>query len=73
LFDLASGFLATRAIAGGGQNRRAGDCELHLAALASRGKVFVLLLVHGALTFLSYTAKIILSIRICPSAEEPAP
>src|SRR5215470_4645785 len=48
LLEPTSGFLATRAIAGAGQNRRADCLELHLTALANRGEVFVLFLVHCA-------------------------
>src|SRR5262245_5718154 len=46
LLELTSCFLATRAIAGAGQNRWADCLELHLTALAHRGEVFVLFLVH---------------------------
>ena len=43
LLELTSGFLAARAIAGGGQNRRTGCLELYFAALARWKKLFVLL------------------------------
>src|SRR5258706_14318353 len=46
LLEPASGFLAARTIAGAGKNRRPNCLEFHLAALAYRGKVLVLLLVH---------------------------
>jgi hypothetical protein len=46
LLEPTSGFLATRAIAGTGQNRRANGLELHFAASAGREKALVLLLVH---------------------------
>jgi hypothetical protein len=49
LFELISGFLATRAVAGRGQNRRADCLEFHLTALAHREEMFVLFLVHVAL------------------------
>jgi hypothetical protein len=52
LLELTSGFLATRAITGAGQNRRTGRLELHLTALAPRGEVFGLFLVHRAFQFL---------------------
>ena len=52
LLEPASGFLAARAIAGAGQNRRAECLEFHLATLAYRGKVFVLLLVQCDFPFL---------------------
>ena len=48
LLELTSGFLAARAVAGAGQNRQTDCLDLHLAALAHRGKVFVLLLLHCA-------------------------
>src|SRR6202171_5775892 len=46
LLEAASGFLATRAIAGGGQNRPADCLQSHLAASAYLGEVFLLFLVH---------------------------
>ena len=46
LLEAASGFLATRAIAGGGQNRPADGLQFHLAASAYRGEVLLLFLVH---------------------------
>jgi hypothetical protein len=49
----ASGFLAARAKAGAGQNRRTDRLEFHLAALAGRGKLLVLLLVHSVSRFWS--------------------
>jgi len=52
LLELTSGFLAAGAIAGGGQDRRANRLEFHLAALAYRGKVLVLLPVHRDFPFL---------------------
>jgi hypothetical protein len=51
LKELTSSFLATRAKAGAGQNRRADGLEPYLAALAHRGEAFVLFLVHGAFPF----------------------
>jgi hypothetical protein len=44
--------LATRAVAGRGQNRRADCLEFHLTALAHCEEMFVLFLVHGAFPFL---------------------
>ena len=38
MLDLTSGLLATRTITGAGQNRQADRLELHLTALALRGK-----------------------------------
>ena len=52
LLELTSGFLATRAVAGRGQNRRADCLEFHLTALAHREEMFVPFLVHGAFPFL---------------------
>ena len=52
LRELTSGFLATRAVAGPGQNRLADCLEFHLAALAHREETFALFLVHGAFPFL---------------------
>ena len=46
LFELASGFLAVRAIAGTRQNRPPGRLKFHLAASARRGKMLVKILVH---------------------------
>jgi hypothetical protein len=46
LLEATSGFLATRAIAGGGQNRPADCLQFHLAASAYLGEVFLLFLVH---------------------------
>jgi hypothetical protein len=46
--ELTPGFLATGAITGAGQDRRAEGFEFHLAALARRGKVLLLLFIHGA-------------------------
>ena len=51
LLEPTSGFLATRAIAGAGHNRLAHCLELHFAALAHRGEVFVLFLVHCVLLY----------------------
>jgi hypothetical protein len=48
LLEAASGFLATRAIAGGGQNRPADCLQFHLAASAYPQEVFLLFLVHQA-------------------------
>ena len=62
LLELTSGFLATCAIAGACQDRRSERLELHLAALARRGKVFVLLLVHCDFPFLDHIQKAILAV-----------
>jgi hypothetical protein len=48
LLELTPGFLAARAVAGAAQNRPPDCLDLHLAALAHREKVFVLLLIHCA-------------------------
>ena len=48
LLEAASGFLATRAIAGGGQNRPADCLQFHLAASAGLDEAFLLFLVHGS-------------------------
>jgi len=48
LLEATAGFLATRAIAGGGQNRPAGRLQFHLAASACPREVFLLFLVHMA-------------------------
>jgi len=45
--EATASFLATRAIAGGGQNRPADRLQFHLAASAYRGGMFLLLLLHG--------------------------
>ena len=52
LLELTSGFLATRAIARAGQNRRPHCLELRLGASAHRGAVSMLFLVHCAFQFL---------------------
>ena len=46
LREAASGLPATRAIAGGSQNRPADCLQFHLAASAYRGEVLLLFLVH---------------------------
>jgi hypothetical protein len=46
LLEPTSGFLATHAIARGGQNRPADSLQFHLAASAYPGEVFLLFLVH---------------------------
>src|SRR5215813_3865718 len=63
LLELTSGLLATRAIAGCGQNRPADRLELHLTALAHRGEVLVLLLVHCAFPFRSHLSEELLRWR----------
>jgi hypothetical protein len=52
MLEPASGFLATRAIAGAGQNRLADGFQSHLAASAHRGEVVVLFPVHCDRPFL---------------------
>src|SRR5262249_43187315 len=47
LFKAPSGFLATRAVAGGGQDRLTDALKPHLAALACFGELFWLFLIHG--------------------------
>jgi hypothetical protein len=55
--------LATRAVAGRGQNRRADCLEFHLTALAHREEMFVLFLVHGAFPILgSHSLEDLLSV-----------
>src|SRR4029077_17369779 len=63
LLELTSGFLATRAVAGPGQNRRADWLEFHLAALGHREEMYVLFLVHGSFPFLgSHSLEYLLSV-----------
>jgi hypothetical protein len=52
LFELTSGCLATRAIAGGGHNRRADCPEPHFSALARRGNMFALFHAHNDVSLL---------------------
>jgi hypothetical protein len=46
LLEPPSGFLATCAIAGGGENRPADCLQFHFAALAFHGEALVLFLIH---------------------------
>jgi hypothetical protein len=60
--EATSGFLATRAIAGGGQNRPADCLQFHLAASAYSGEVFLLFLVHGERPFVGSVDEVILAL-----------
>jgi hypothetical protein len=51
LLEAMSRFLATRAIAAGGQNWPADSFQFHLAASAYRRQLFLLFLVHGDYPF----------------------
>jgi hypothetical protein len=62
LLEAASGFLATRAIAGGGQNRPADCLQSHLAASAYLGEVFLLFLVHCDRPFVDPVYEVILAL-----------
>jgi hypothetical protein len=62
LLEMTSGLLATRAIAGGGQNRPADRLQLHLAASAYPGEVFLLFLVHYDRPFVSSVHEVILAL-----------
>src|SRR5216683_1197848 len=62
LLEAASGFLATRAIAGGGQNRPADCLQSHLAASAYLGEVFLLFLVHCGRPFVDPVYEVILAL-----------
>jgi hypothetical protein len=62
LLEAASGFLATRAIAGGGQNRPADCLQFHLAASAYLGEVFLLFLVHCDRPFVGPVYEVILAL-----------
>ncbi len=62
LLEATSGFLATRAIARGGQNRSADRLQFHLAASAHPGKLFLLFLVHGDRPFVDPVYEIILAL-----------
>lgn len=57
LLEPPSGFLATRAIAGGSQNRPADGFQFHLAASAYPGEVFLLFLIHGDRPFVVVSMK----------------
>jgi hypothetical protein len=60
LLEAISGFLATRAIAGGGQNRPADCLQFHLAASAYPREVFLLFLVHCSRPFVGPVYEVIL-------------
>jgi hypothetical protein len=57
LLELTSGFLTARAVAGAGQNRQTDGLDLHRAASAHREKVFVLLLVRCAHSWVPSTKR----------------
>jgi hypothetical protein len=62
LFEAACGFLATRAIAGGGENRLADRLQFHLAASAYPGEVFLLFLAHRDRPFVGPVYEVILAL-----------
>jgi hypothetical protein len=62
LLEAASGFLATGAIAGGGQNRPTDCLQFHLAASAYLGEVFLLFLVHCDRPFVGPVYEVILTL-----------
>jgi hypothetical protein len=62
LLEATSGFLATRAIAGGGQNRPADCFQFHLAASAYLKEVFLLFLVHCDRPFVGPVYEVILAL-----------
>src|SRR6202023_2941858 len=62
LLEAASGFLATRAIAGGGENRPADCLQFHLAASAYPGERFLLFLVHCDRPFVGPVYEVILAL-----------
>ena len=82
LLEATSGFLATRAIAGGGQNRPAECLQFHLAASAYPGEGILLLLVHCDRPFMGPVYEVILTLvrnvrngsiaSFCPSANYPS-
>ncbi len=62
LLEATAGFLATRAIAGGGQNRPADCLQFHLAASAYPAEVFLLFLVHCNRPFVGPVDEVILAL-----------
>jgi hypothetical protein len=62
MFEAASGFLATRAIAGGSQNRPTDCLQFHLAASAYLGEVLLLFLVHCDRPFVDSVYEVILAL-----------
>ncbi|MDQ1388787.1 MAG: hypothetical protein QOF56_2241 [Acidobacteriaceae bacterium] len=62
MLEAASCFLATRAIAGGGQNRPADYLQSHFAASAYLGEVFLLFLVHCDCPFVDTVYEVILAL-----------
>lgn len=62
MLEATSGFLATRAIAGSGQNRPADCLQFHLAASAYLGEVFLLFLVHCDRPFVGPVYEVILAL-----------
>ena len=62
MLEATSGFLATRAIAGDGQNRPADCLQFHLAASAYLGEVFLLFLVHCDRPFVGPVYEVILAL-----------
>ncbi len=62
MFEATSGFLATRAMAGGGQNRPADCLQSHLVASAYLGEAFLLFLVHCNRPFVGPVYEFILAL-----------
>jgi hypothetical protein len=62
VFEAASGFLATRAIAGGSQNRPADCLQFHLAAWTYLGEVLLLFQVHRDRPFVDPVYEVILAL-----------
>jgi hypothetical protein len=61
LLEATSGFLATGAVAGTGQDRPTDGLQFHLAASAYRGEVFLLFLVHCNRPFVGPVCEFILA------------
>jgi hypothetical protein len=74
LFELASGFLAARAIAGTRQNRPPDRLKFYLAAVASRGKMLVKILVHDGFRFAGFYSPTSLAGTpdVCNGSMQPA-
>ena len=73
LLEATSGFLATRAIAGGGQNRPADHLQFHLAASAHLGEVVLLFRVHCNRPFVGLVYEFILAlVRNIAMDQKPA-
>ena len=60
--EATSGFLATRAIAGGCENRPADGLQFHLAASAYLEEVFLLFLVHCDRPFVDPVYEVLLAV-----------